>query len=155
MIDQKDLKQIELLSEWLDTKFKIPVINYKVGLDPIIGLFPVLGDLLTFVVSVFLSTKMIKNGASGQLIFKLMGNVLVDFVVGSIPVLGSIFDFSFRANERNVELIKEHYLQDKHIGSGKKEFAISLTVLFFSVIVLGIILCYVLYKAIKWGVSFM
>ncbi len=146
----KNLKDIETLSEWLDTKFTIPVINYKIGLDPIIGLFPVLGDLLTYGVSSFLVYKMAKEGASTKLLIKMAGNILLDLIIGAIPVVGWIFDFTFRANEKNVKLLKEHYLEDKHQGSGL--FILLMCFLFFGL--LAFVLMFFVTKLFIWSISY-
>lgn len=112
-----ELKWIEHTSKLLDSKFRIPGTSVRFGLDPIVGLLPVAGDIATMLISLMLIYTMYRHGASGKLIAKMILNVLVDFIFGSIPVFGAFFDVYFKANNRNVKLLKEHYEQGMHKGS--------------------------------------
>lgn len=114
----KDLKSIEAFSRLLDSRFVIPGTSIRFGLDPIISLFPVLGDLITFVISSALIYTMHQRGASRKVVIKMILNATLDTVIGAIPLVGSIFDVFYRANDRNVRLLKEHYYEGKHQGSG-------------------------------------
>lgn len=113
------LQRIEKLSVLLDSKFTFPGLKFKYGLDPILGLFPVLGDLSSFAISCTLLLFMAKHGASRKVVILMAGNIILDTVVGSIPILGSIFDFAYKANNRNIRLLKRHYQEGKYQGSGK------------------------------------
>jgi hypothetical protein len=113
-----DLKWIERLSRLMDSRFEIPGTGIRFGLDPLIGLFPVVGDLVGFFISSALIYTMHQHGASRKVVIKMILNSTTDAVIGSIPILGSIFDIFFRANDRNVKLLKEHYFEGKHYGSG-------------------------------------
>lgn len=111
------LKNIEAISKLLDSQFMIR--GFKFGLDPILNLIPFAGDGATALVSVVLVYTMAKHGASNKLIARMLLNVFIDFALGAIPVLGWIFDFYFKANDKNVKLLKEHYAEGKHTGSAK------------------------------------
>ena len=114
------LKSIAKISKLMDSQFEIG--GFKFGLDPILNLIPFAGDAATGVVSFALVYSMHKHGASGKIVVKMLWNVLVDLVVGAIPLLGWVFDFYFKANDRNIKLLNEHYLEGKHTGSGKGIF---------------------------------
>ena len=114
------LKSITKISKLMDSQFEIG--GFKFGLDPILNLIPFAGDAATGVVSFALVYSMHKHGASGKIVVKMLWNVLVDLVVGAIPLLGWVFDFYFKANDRNIKLLNEHYLEGKHTGSGKGIF---------------------------------
>ncbi len=114
-----DLKWVRRISKLLDSKFTIPSTNIKFGLDPIFSIIPGLGDLGTFAVSLLLINTIRKNGASGNVVTKMLINSSVDAIIGSIPLLGTIFDVFYRSNERNLRLMEEHYEEGKHQGSGK------------------------------------
>ncbi len=109
---------IEPVSKLLDSSFRIPGTNFKFGLDPIIGSIPVLGDLVTFGISAMLFLNMSKHGASRKVVVLMATNIIIDFAIGSIPFVGWLFDFGFKANDKNVRLLKEHYIEGKHQGSG-------------------------------------
>jgi hypothetical protein len=110
------LATLEGLSDLLDNKFRIPGTQTRFGFDFLIGLIPYAGDLLTFGFSGLLVMAMVKHGASGMLILKMLWNILIDMLVGSIPLFGDIFDLKFKANRRNYLLLKEHYTEEKHRG---------------------------------------
>ena len=104
-----ELRYVERLSRLLDSKFRIPGSSIRFGLDPIAGLVPVVGDAATMVVSLGLIYTMYKHGVSGKVVTKMILNVVFDMLVGSIPVAGTIFDVWFKANDRNVELLRKYY----------------------------------------------
>jgi|SRR5690606_2913554 len=129
-----DFKWIDKISNLLDSKFKIPGTRFRFGLDPILGLFPGVGDMTTFTISSMLIVTMAKKGVSEKVIVLMILNVVIDTIFGAIPILGNIFDFFFKANERNVRLLKKHYQEGKYQGSGKGIIIftlISLVVIFF------------------------
>lgn len=109
---------IEQFSKLLDSKFKVPGTNMTFGIDPLIGLVPGAGDVVTYVMSALLIIAMFQKGASGKLVMKMLGNAALDMLVGSIPILGTIFDFTYKANDRNVRLFNEYHDEGKHKGTG-------------------------------------
>nr|MBC7614348.1 DUF4112 domain-containing protein [Pseudopedobacter sp.] len=111
------LKHIEWISKLLDSQFSVG--NFKFGLDPILNLIPFAGDGATTLVSLMMVYTMRKHGASSKIVVKMLGNVLIDTLIGAIPIIGWIFDFYFKSNNRNLILLKEHYQEGKHTGSGK------------------------------------
>lgn len=111
------LKNIEAVSKLLDSQFKIG--GFRFGLDPILNFIPFAGDGASALISVMLVYTMAKHGASNKLIARMLINVFIDFVLGAIPVLGWVFDFYFKANDKNVQLLKEHYTEGKHTGNAK------------------------------------
>jgi hypothetical protein len=134
---------IERLATLMDSKFKIPGTGMTFGLDPILNLIPFAGNSITVVISGLLVMNMYRYGVSGKVIVKMIGNIAIDALVGAIPILGNIFDFFFKANNRNVRLLKSHYQEGKHQGSGKGIIIISLVVLLLllaGIIYLGILL---------------
>ncbi|WP_276499001.1 DUF4112 domain-containing protein [Pontibacter litorisediminis] len=113
------LKWVDHIAYLMDNQFRFPGTNFRFGLDPILGLLPFAGDLASFGVSAVLILTMVRHGASGKLVALMMLNIGVDVIFGSIPILGNIFDFAFKANERNVRLLRRHYEEGKYQGSGK------------------------------------
>ncbi len=114
---QDQTKNIERYADWLDTKFKIPGTNVTFGLDFIIGLFPVVGDVLSFSLSGGLLILMVRKGASGRALSLMIVNILLDVTLGSIPVVGDLFDLFFKANKRNLDLFQDHFEEGEHQGS--------------------------------------
>jgi len=140
------LKWVERIASIMDDKFRIPGTNFRFGLDPILNLIPFAGDVSGFLVSAVLLYVMAKNGVSRKVLILMSINIVIDAAVGAIPLLGQISDFYIRANTRNMKLLKEHYHEGKHTGSGNGIIAILLVVLF---IVMGVIL-YISYLALHW-----
>lgn len=104
--DEELLRRIEALAHLLDTKFSL--FGFRFGIDGLIGLIPGIGDAATGLMSFYLIALAMRAGASPSLIVRMTINVLVDIIVGAVPVLGDIFDFSFRANALNAKLLREH-----------------------------------------------
>ncbi|AHM58904.1 hypothetical protein D770_03185 [Flammeovirgaceae bacterium 311] len=113
-----NLYWIEQLARIMDSKFRIPGTRFRFGLDPILGLIPIFGDVTAAAISGGLIISMIKYGVSRKVVYKMLVNVALDATIGSIPVLGWVFDFYYKANNRNIRLLKEHYEEGKHTGSG-------------------------------------
>lgn len=102
----------------MDSAFSIPGTKIRFGLDPLLGLIPFVGDLIGLGISATMVLSMIRHGVSGKLLFMMLGNITLDYLISSIPILGDIFDFAFKANERNLRLLKQHQLEGKHQGVG-------------------------------------
>jgi hypothetical protein len=100
--------ELDLLAALLDSRWRIPGTSIRFGLDAVVGLVPVLGDAATGIVSAYIVLRARSCGAGNILVARMLGNVLLDTVVGSIPVLGSIFDVYFKANNRNITLLRRH-----------------------------------------------
>ena len=105
-------RRIEAMEGLLERAFTIPGINRPVGLDAIIGLVPVAGDIVTTAMGAWLVWEARNLGMSKFHIARMAGNVGVDTVIGAIPVVGDLFDFAFRSNSRNLKIIKRWL--DKH-----------------------------------------
>ena len=117
MSQPKAFPAIERLADFLDTRYRIPGTNIRFGADFIIGLVPYAGDVVTFGISSVLVLAMARQGVSGIVLAKMIGNILLDASVGTIPILGDLFDLGYKANRRNLKLLQEHYEEGKHKGS--------------------------------------
>lgn len=113
------LRWVEHVARLMDSQFRLPGTRFRFGLDPLLGLVPIVGDLSSTAVSVVLLLTMLRHGASGAVVVRMALNILIDTVVGAIPVIGNVFDFTFKSNERNVALLRRHYAEGQHSGSGK------------------------------------
>lgn len=113
-----DLYWIDEITRLMDSKFRLPGTNFRFGLDPILGLLPVIGDFTSFAISGGLILYMVKFGASRKVLILMVLNIFLDATIGSIPVIGHIFDFYYKANTRNINLLRKHYQEEKYQGSG-------------------------------------
>lgn len=141
---KKDFEWIERMAVLMDSKYSIG--GFKFGLDPLLNLIPIAGQTVSLGFSMLLVLVMFKNGASSKLAVKMMLNVLLDAILGAIPLIGTLFDFFNKANKKNVKLLKEHYFEEKHQGSAGG----ILLVLFISLMSLGVLLGYLLWVFGHW-----
>jgi hypothetical protein len=104
--------RVEMLERLLERSFTVPGVNMPVGLDAIIGLVPVLGDLLTTAMGAYVVWEARNLGLPKWKLARMGANVLFDTAIGAIPVVGDAADFVFRSNSRNLRIIRRHL--DKH-----------------------------------------
>ena len=128
------LKNLNSLAKLMDSQFKIPGTTIKFGLDALIGLVPGAGDFATFLISGYMITVLAKNGASGFVLARMVLNVVIDSLFGAIPVLGDIFDVAFKANQRNMKLMQQHYVEGRHKGGAWKVIIPMLLILLIFVV---------------------
>ena len=113
------LRWVAGIARLMDSQFQLPGTRFRFGLDPLLGLLPIVGDLSSTAVSVALLLTMLRHGASGAVAVRMTLNIFIDTVVGAVPILGNVFDFAYKSNERNVALLRRHYAEGRHQGSGK------------------------------------
>ena len=111
---QVSLQRLEAIAKVMDGIFVLPGTNIRVGLDPLLGLMPVIGDLAASLVSAYLIWEAHKLGAPKTLLARMVGNMVIDTVTGSIPVFGDAFDVLFRSNMKNMALLRR-YVEDERI----------------------------------------
>lgn len=140
------LKWVDYMARLMDNQFKLPGTNFRFGLDPILGLVPVAGDLASFAMSATIILTLARHGASGKLVVLMLINLAIDTVVGSVPILGSIFDFAFKANERNVRLLRRHYEEGKYQGSGKGILIGAIV----GIVVVLMLLLWAMWELVEW-----
>ena len=102
------LARMRVLSRLLDNSIPLPG-GYRIGLDPIIGLIPIAGDFLTSTMSVYLIYEAARMGLRKRVLARMAGNVILESLVGTAPVLGDLFDAVWKANARNMRLVENHY----------------------------------------------
>jgi len=97
---------IDRFARLMDSAVTLPVIG-PVGLDVVIGIVPVVGDVIAGAMSLTLVARSLRYGPPAALVSKMLANVLTDVVIGAIPVVGVLGDIWFRANDRNAALLRE------------------------------------------------
>jgi hypothetical protein len=103
---EQRLARLDALSKLLDMAFILPGTNIRYGIDGLIGLIPVVGDIITTAISLWVVREARALGAPWHLTTRMLGNVALDGVVGLVPLAGDAFDVMFRANVRNVRMLK-------------------------------------------------
>ncbi len=104
--DHEDIKKLARL---MDNQFTIPGTGIGIGLDAVIGLVPVAGDLAGGAISLYLIGKAVKHGAPGALVVRMAMNAGIDLAAGSVPLVGDLFDVAWQANRMNVNLLDAHF----------------------------------------------
>ncbi len=105
-------QRIEALEKLLEGLFTIPGTQQRVGIDAIVGLVPVAGDLITAAMGLYLVWEAKNLGLPKWKLWRMIGNVAIDSAVGAVPIAGDAFDFLFRSNRRNLRIVRGHL--DKH-----------------------------------------
>jgi hypothetical protein len=100
------LARLDALAKLLDVAFILPGTNVRYGIDGIIGLIPVVGDIITTAISLWIVREARALGAPWHVTVRMLGNVALDGVVGAVPVVGDAFDVMFRANIRNMRMLR-------------------------------------------------
>ncbi|MGE3229610.1 MAG: DUF4112 domain-containing protein [Hyphomicrobium sp.] len=107
--------RVEAVSRLMDDLFVIPGTRVRVGLDAVIGLVPVVGDVISQVVSSYIIWEARQLGVSRFTMWRMIGNTAIDTVVGIVPFAGDAFDVAFRANRKNLALLKGYLEKHGHI----------------------------------------
>lgn len=102
------VRQARGLARLLDTAVRIPGTDVRIGLDPLLGLIPGLGDVIGGALSGYVILLAARAGASKPVLLRMLANVAMDSLVGAVPVLGDIFDVAWKANVRNLALLERH-----------------------------------------------
>ncbi len=99
---------LERLAWWLDSAFVVPGTRFRVGLDALIGLVPGIGDLVGTALSAYIVAVAARRGLPGSVLLRMAFNVGVETIVGAVPLLGDLFDAAWKANQRNVALLRQY-----------------------------------------------
>lgn len=105
-----DEAQTERLARLLDSQFRVPGTRMRFGVDGLLGLVPGVGAPAGMALSTMVIVQAVRLGARGSTVARMVLNVALDTVVGAIPLIGSVFDFAYKANNRNVALLQRHAL---------------------------------------------
>jgi len=109
-------RRIEAMEGLLERAFAVPGTNYRFGMDSVVGLVPVVGDVVTAAMGAWLVWEARNLGMSKYQIARMTGNVAFDTAVGFVPLLGDAFDFLFKSNTRNLRIVKR-WLDKHHPGT--------------------------------------
>lgn len=104
--------RVEAMEFLLERSFRVPGMNIPIGLDALIGLVPVIGDIITTAMGAYIVWEARNLGLSKWQLTRMGANVAVDAALGIVPLVGDAADFMFRSNTRNLRIIKKHL--DKH-----------------------------------------
>ncbi len=103
------LERVRRIAYWMDSGIPVPFTDRRIGLDPIIGLVPGAGDSAGAVVGAWILMEAARLGVPPATLLRITGNIAADALVGTVPLLGDLFDMTWKANTRNVALIDRHF----------------------------------------------
>lgn len=106
--DEGTVARLRTLAHWMDDRYRIPGTSRRVGLDGLIGLVPGIGDAATTVISLYIVLEAWRLGVPNSKLAQMGVNVGIDSVLGAIPVVGDLFDMTWKSNRRNVRLVLDH-----------------------------------------------
>jgi hypothetical protein len=147
------LTTLRNIARVMDDAVRIPGTNFRVGLDAILGLFPGVGDVAGGLTTAYTIVAAQRMGAPNSVLLRMLWNVLVDTVVGSVPVLGDLFDAAYRANRRNVDLVEAYASAPAQTERSSKAFVVVLMIGLVLIVIGGITVTYLLVRAL-WQLLF-
>lgn len=103
-----DLGWLERAAWLLDDAIRVPILGWRIGLDPLLGLIPGAGDTVAALMALSTLTAALRHGIPGITIARMGVNIALDYVIGLIPFLGDLGDFGFKSNRKNLELLRRH-----------------------------------------------
>jgi hypothetical protein len=121
--DQAYLEHLDALAWMLDSSIQVPGTRFRIGIDAIIGLFPVIGDLIGAAFSTYILAMAARMGVPRVTLVRMGFNVAVESVLGLVPIAGDIFDMAWKANRRNVDLLRAHAENPDKARRGSMLFA--------------------------------
>lgn len=102
------VKRIRTLARLLDSAFQVPGTNFRFGWDQIVGLVPGVGDVATGLLAAYIVAEAAKLGLPRRTLWRMVANVAIDMAAGAVPFAGDVFDFAFKANKKNLDLVEKH-----------------------------------------------
>ena len=133
-------ESLETLSRYLDGLFKVPGTGFKFGLDAVIGLIPNVGDISTSLLSFYILVAGVRYGVPKITLVRMAFNIGLDYVVGSIPFIGDAFDFFWKSNKQNINLIRENGEGRGRGTTGDWIFVIAIILLLIGLLVGSVLL---------------
>lgn len=103
-----DLARLRKLAQTMDSAYRLPIVGVRLGWDAILGLVPVVGDTLALIPSAIILKESHRMGASKPLLGRMLVNTGIDYVIGSVPLVGDLFDIGWKSKMRNVDLLERH-----------------------------------------------
>jgi len=133
---QTHLRRLRTITRVLDEAVRIPGTRFRFGLDGLAGLIPGIGDALTAAISGYALLAATRTGAPASVIARMAGNILLDTIVGAVPVLGDLFDFVFKANRRNLRLLEQYTAAPARTRTGSR-VALAAAITFIGLTIIG------------------
>jgi hypothetical protein len=148
-IQNKKVDELKALSMLLDSQFSGP-FGLKFGLDGILGLIPGIGDLITTSMSVYIIFQAATLGCTPSTLARMGLNIVIENVVDIIPVFGHVFDFLWKANNKNIELLDQHILNPRAVTLKSRFILGGIIVILLSLLTISAVMSY---YVIQWFIN--
>jgi hypothetical protein len=145
---EQRLRALRHVSRLLDSAFQLPGTTFRFGLDPILGLVPGIGDLVSPIFTIGILWQAHDLGLPRVVLLRMLGNVAIDALVGAVPVLGDAFDFAWKSNDMNMALLETHAVEERAPSRGDWFFVIGLCVIVVALAVLPIVVLWLVVSAV-------
>jgi Domain of unknown function (DUF4112) len=140
------LERVERLAILLDNAIPIPGTRFRIGLDPILGLVPGLGDALGALASAWILVEAARLGASRTVLVRMLYNIAIDTLVGAVPGAGDLFDFVWKSDAKNVALLRRHLEQPDVVHRASRRLLLAVLVLLAGAAVVSVVAAIFLIK---------
>jgi hypothetical protein len=148
---QRVKKRLDRLAWYLDNSIQLPGLNVRVGIDPLVGLIPGIGDTIGAIMSSYILSEAARLGAPKSILLKMAFNIAVDALAGTLPIFGDLFDFGWKTNQRNARILGDYLDNPRETVASSHLLAWvlvgSLIGLFIFVGLLGYLLVYALWNS--------
>ena len=133
------LERVERLATLLDNAIPIPGTRFRIGLDPLLGLLPGLGDALGALASAWILVEAARLGVSRTVLARMLYNIAVDTLVGAVPGAGDLFDFVWKSDAKNVALLRRHLEQPDVVHRASRRLLLAVLVLIAGTAVVSVV----------------
>lgn len=107
-LEDERLRRLNALGHFLDNSIRIPGVGYRVGYDAVIGLIPGVGDLIGFALSIYIVLAATRYRLPASTVLRMVLNVGLETLLGTVPLVGDLFDATYKSNARNLDLLRAH-----------------------------------------------
>ena len=147
-VQEQRLGALRKISSLLDSAFLVPGTSYRIGLDPIVGLVPVLGDLVSPLFTLGILWQSRDLGIPKVIQLRMIFNVAIDSLLGVVPVVGDLFDFAWKSNNMNMALLELHAQEERPPTTGDWAFVVAMVVVLVALAALPLLLVGWLFSAV-------
>ena len=137
MTSSSDLSRARALARLLDTAVGVPGTPLRIGLDAVLGLVPGAGDMVGAALSGYIVLTAVRGGVPRAVVLRMLANIGIDTLVGSIPVLGDLFDVAYKSNIKNVELMERYANQPAVVETQTRRLG-ALVVIVLALLMVGV-----------------
>jgi hypothetical protein len=142
------LKRVQRLARLWDAAISVPGTRLRIGLDPLVGLVPGIGDAVGALVASYVLVEAMQFGVPTSVLLRMLANIAVDALLGTVPVIGDIFDVVWTANLRNVALLEQHVADPGAVHKASRRWLLVVAAALLLLVVGGLALGWLLTRAL-------